>query len=749
MEECKAPGAAKTHGHPMLRGGRRTSQSHGFSASQIKSLAAICDAFIPSVLPTKDLQDPEVESFYRLSGSQNGIPEQVAELMAKRVKPIGLVMARCLLWLLATRLGTWMLCGSASLKEEFPYLQAFSDIKQGAREQIMLDWSRGRRFAFLKFAFKIFKTCCVFAFYTVVDENAENPTWKGIGYSPPEPETNSVASGRPLEKGVIDLSSALEKDLPRLFQDRGFTVTEEENFSGKEKAWKVECDAVVIGSGSGGGVAAGVLAKAGYRVIILEKGKYYARDDLTLLEGPSFDQMYESGGILPTNDGKVLVMAGSTVGGGSAINWAASIRTPPHVLKEWSKQHDLPLFESQDYQDAMNAVCGRLGVQDGCSKESFQNSVLSTGCAKLGFHFEKVPRNSTEDHFCGSCCCGCRSGNKKGADETWLVDAVDSGSIILAGCKAENILCQKIPAKRKQRAAGVVASFGVKERRRIFIQAKVTVAACGSLLTPPLLRSSGLRNPNIGRNLHLHPVQMAWGFFPENQEPTGKPHEGGIITTICKEGAKWEQSGYGTIIQTPAVAPGSFAAMIPWTSGLDMKDRMRKYHRTAHVFCLARDRGSGIVRGEKDIAYRLAESDKENLKEGLRRCLRILIAAGATEVGTHRSDGERLSVKGATDDEIEEFLNNQGKGRRGVWPILFSAHQMGSCRMGKDEESGGVDWKGESWEVEGLFVCDGSLLPTSVGVNPMITIQSVAFCVAKYILQFLRTNSSQGLTCGH
>lgn len=748
MEESNGPGAAKPHGHPMLRGGRRTSHSHGLSASQIKSLASICDTFIPSVPPPDDLQDPEVESFYGLSGSQNGIPEQVAELMSRHVKPIGWGMARWLLWLLSTRLGTWMLCGSASLKKEFPYLQAFSDIQQVQREQILLDWSRGKRFKFLKFAFKLFKICSLFSFYTVADENAENPAWKGIGYSPPKPDTDRVAGGRPLEKGVIDLSSALEKDLPRLFQDRGFRVTEEGNLSGKEKAWKVECDAVVIGSGSGGGVAAGVLAKAGYRVIVLEKGKYYARDDLTLLEGPSFDQMYESGGILSTNDAKFLVMAGATVGGGSAINWSACIRTPPHVLKEWSKQHGLPLFESQDYQEAMNAVCGRLGVQDGCAKESFQNSVLTTGCAKLGLRFEKVPRNSTEDHFCGSCCYGCRTGNKKGADETWLVDAIDSGSLILAGCKAEKVLCQEIPASRKQKAAGVVASFG-PQRRKIFVQAKVTVAACGSLLTPLLLRSSGLRNPNIGRNLHLHPVQMAWGFFPENQEPAGKPNEGGIITTICKEDAKWEQSGYGTIIQTPAMAPGSFAALIPWISGLDMKKRMQKYHRTAHVFCLARDRGSGSVGREKDIEYRLAESDKDNLKEGLRRCIRILIAAGATEVGTHRSDGERLTVKGATDDEIEEFLNRQGKGRRELWPTLCSAHQMGSCRMGTDEESGGVDWKGQSWEVEGLFVCDGSLLPTAVGVNPMITIQSVAFCVAKYIRQFLRSNSSRPSTCGH
>eukprot|EP01018_Ginkgo_biloba_P009842 Gb_33032 [translate_table: standard] len=732
------------HGHPMLRGGRRGTYKHGFSHAQMESLAAICDTLIPSIPTENSPQKPadkDVESFYLLSGSQNGVPTQVAELIAKRVKSDGLLLARVTLWLLWTRLGTFILCGSASIKKEFPYLQSFPEIPQAKREQILLSWSRGSRFSFMKFFFKIFKICTLYIFYSMVDENAQNPTWNAIGYSPPAP--NKSNSGRqPLDRGVIDACSSPGKNFPSLFQGTGFTVTEE-NLNGK-KVWKIECDAVVIGSGSGGGVAAGVLAKAGYRVIVLEKGKYYARDDLTQLEGPSMDQMYESGGILSTNDTKVHIMAGSTVGGGSVINWSASIRTPPHVLKEWGKQHDLPLFESQEYQNAMNMVCERLGVQEGCERENFQNSVLRKGCAKLGYNVENVPRNAPENHFCGSCCFGCRTGAKKGTDETWLVDAVEAGALILAGCRAEKVVHRpNIAGLRRAVAVGVVARLDDGGGERIFVQAKVTVTACGSMLTPPLLRASGLRNPNIGKNLRLHPVQMAWGYFPEGEPPDGKSYEGGIITAICKEGARWGQSGYGSINQTPALGPGSFAALVPWISGADMKARMRRYDRTAHVFALVRDRGNGSVMREKDVEYRLAESDRETMLEGLGRALRILIAAGATEVGTHRSDGFRLKVAGATEDDVEEFLRGCTRGRnRSVWSTSCSAHQMGSCRMGRDDVAGGVDWKGESWEVEGLFVCDGSVLPTAVGVNPMITIQSVALCISNAILQFLRNKKN-------
>ncbi|MGA7305341.1 MAG: GMC family oxidoreductase, partial [Rhodothermales bacterium] len=70
--------------------------------------------------------------------------------------------------------------------------------------------------------------------------------------------------------------------------------------------------------------------------------------------------------------------------------------------------------------------------------------------------------------------------------------------------------------------------------------------------------------------------------------------------------------------------------------------------------------------------------------------------------------------------------------RPGLFP-LFSAHQMGTCRMGGNVESSPVDLEGRVRGVEGLYVSDASLFPEAAGVNPALTVQATAYCVASQI----------------
>ncbi|KAK4773302.1 hypothetical protein SAY87_028321 [Trapa incisa] len=744
--------------HPLLKGkGGRTRRggdpkfTHGLSSAEMLTLTSVCETLFPPLSPPKGTSTDSVRSFYEASAADPLIAdEQVAELLTKRGLPEAVFLVRVVLLLLSTRLGTLLLCGSRCLgqKQQRLPIRTFSEMSLQKREMVIQKWLNHWFFTFIRMAIIYLKVLFHFVYFSRVNEDGENPAWEAIGYRLAEGDGKDQPAlppvERPLEKGIVEAAYLPdESDLLKSLIQKGL----EASLDRENNLLRVRCDAVVVGSGCGGGVAAAVLASSGYRVVVLEKGNYFAPRDYSSLEGPSHDQMYESGGMLAATTGNMLILAGTTVGGGSAVNWSASIRTPEPVLREWAEERKLPMFGGSEYESAMDAVCKRLGLTENCTNESFQNRVLREGCRRLGLKVENIPRNSSEGHYCGSCGYGCRSGDKKGTQSTWLVDSVGHGAVILTGCKADKFVMEKVTninhgATRKKRCLGVMAKvLNSSITCRVLIEAKVSVSAGGSLLTPPLLVSSGMRNRHIGRNLHLHPVTMAWGYFPESEnDPAGKAYEGGIITSAHKVTSA--SGEVRAIIETPQLGPASFAAISPWESGAAMKARMAKYSRTAHLIVIARDEGSGEVRKEGRVSYSMTRRDRESLQMGLRRAVEILVAAGAAEVGTHRSDGQRLRCRGARKEEIDAFVEgvtaeDGAMAMKKKWMVYSTAHQMGSCRMGPNEEEGAVDENGESWEAAGLYVCDGSLLPTAVGVNPMITIQSTAYCISKRIAESL------------
>ncbi|KAI5069285.1 hypothetical protein GOP47_0015586 [Adiantum capillus-veneris] len=688
--------------------------THSFSEAQMKAMEALMDTFIPSISPPPALDDRIAEIYYQLPASKAGIPTYAAGLIENKLNPDSLRLARVVLWLLSTRMGTYLLCGRKSLCAKPPFFRSFTEIPFPERERLLVKaWSHSP-YVFFRVVFDAFKIFAAYSFFSKVDGYGHNPSWKAIGYCGPDPVATEhrkmveKPARRPLEGRVFDASTSKE-GLALQLKEAGFEVLKDVEHmaslwnlgksrreKGKREAIGVKCDAVVVGSGSGGGVAAGVLAKAGHKVLILEKGKYYARDDLSLLEGPTFDKMYEGGGVLPTAECNMLLLAGATVGGGSAVNWSASFKTPPHVLEEWAHDKGIPLFNGGGrYEAAMEAVLSRLSVQPDPGEENWQNRILWKGCEKLGFHVDHAPRNSVADHACGWCGFGCWNGKKQATSETWLVDATDNGAAIVTSVSAESVLYKNSTQGKKHEAVGVVASFG-NDDKLLFVESHITIVSCGSLNTPILLKRSHLENPQIGKHLHLHPVHMMWGYFPADGASDEVAYEGGIITSVSREFAKCQRGGHGCILQCPSLHPGVCSVLVPWLSGDDFKERMRRFSRTAHVFALARDRGTGSIGWGKNgriINYPLHPLDHESLIDGGEAALRVLIAAGASEVGTYNRFGDRICItKETTLAQVEEFLQCvRARGIEKLGAPLCSAHQMGSCRMGIDPSSSAVD----------------------------------------------------------
>lgn len=120
--------------------------------------------------------------------------------------------------------------------------------------------------------------------------------------------------------------------------------------------------------------------------------------------------MYEAEGVVVTEDGSMNILAGATFGGGTTINWSASL-VPQHFVREaWAKQFDLPYFLTPDFAQSLDHVCKRMGVSTEHLSHSRGNQLLIEGSRKLGYHIDRIPQNTGgNQHSCGFCGHGCPS----------------------------------------------------------------------------------------------------------------------------------------------------------------------------------------------------------------------------------------------------------------------------------------------------------------------------------------------------
>jgi long-chain-alcohol oxidase len=474
-------------------------------------------------------------------------------------------------------------------------------------------------------------------------------------------------------------------------------------------ALTLDCDVCVVGSGAGGGTAAGVLAAAGLDVVVLEAGEPAAFNGEEI---DSLQRLYLEGAASATQDQSLDFLAGWCLGGGTTVNWTTSLRTPDDVREEWAA-HGVPAFASGEFARSIYAVEKRMDVNEEHGAASGRDRVLERGAEALGWHVGAQPRNvrgCDQNGVCGYCGFGCALGAKRGTAETWLADAAAAGARVLVGVRAQRVLVA--------RGAAVGVDAGLVQ-----VRARAVVVACGAFQTPALLRRSALANEAIGRNLRFHPVTLVVGEFEEPIEPWA-----GTLQARYSEEHAHLDGGYGVRYETAPIHPGFLGAGLQWDGARESLDLARRYPYLAPVFPLVRDRDAGEVvvgrDGEPSARYRLSPYDLRHLRAGFVGAARILEAAGAKRIVSAHArpvswePGER---------GVGQFLAEADE--RGWEPnrVLYaSAHIMGTARMGGSPAGSACDPTGETWEVSRLVVCDGSTFPTASGVNPMISIAAVA-----------------------
>lgn len=289
-----------------------------------------------------------------------------------------------------------------------------------------------------------------------------------------------------------------------------------------EKTELIETDVLIVGSGCGGSVTAKNLAEAGRKVIVVDKGYSFSTRQFPMKPNEGFNNLFDASGAITNDEGSMGILAGSTWGGGGTVNWSASLQTQGYVRREWANR-GLPFFTSREFQNSLDRVCDRMGVSTESTNHNKANRMILEGSRKLGYNAKEVPQNTGgTTHYCGHCTLGCHSGGKRGPIETFLVDAANAGATFMEGFNVDRVLFSK--KKAGKIASGVIgtwvsrdAHFGTSGvgavKRKVIIRAKTVVISGGTLHSPLLLLRSGIKNPNIGRNLYLHPGELIFFFF--------------------------------------------------------------------------------------------------------------------------------------------------------------------------------------------------------------------------------------------
>ena len=475
-----------------------------------------------------------------------------------------------------------------------------------------------------------------------------------------------------------------------------------------------ECDVVVVGSGAGGAVAAAELAEAGLDVIVLEAGEHYDRDTYPSDPLDAIARLYRDGG-LTIAEGRppIPVPVAKVVGGTTVINSGTCFRAPDPVLANWKERYGIAWAGdlSEDFAEAEETL--RVTQLD--PERMGRNGQLAMeGAAAIGASGAPIHRNAGDCVQCSSCPFGCEIDAKRGMHVSYLPRAVAAGARIRAGVQVDRVLVEHgravgVRGTTRARAGARGRGFTVRARHAV-------VAAGGALGTPELLQRSGLGNNQVGRNLHIHPA--CWVGARYGEEVRG--WEGVMQSFYIDE---WEPE----VLLEATFTPLAFGGAWLLGAGRSHQEAMLDFGHVGSIGVHLSDRSSGRVglgaEGSLRASYKLSGEDADRLAFGIARAAEVHFAAGATEVYPNIGRVGILKPGDLAAFEATRFKPAELR--------LEAFHPMGTARISADPREGACAPDGSLYGVEDLFVADASLFPTSLGVNPMMTIIAFAKQVAR------------------
>ncbi len=487
-----------------------------------------------------------------------------------------------------------------------------------------------------------------------------------------------------------------------------------------DKDLAIEADVVVIGTGAGGAVVGRELAEAGLAVVFVEEGKYFERHEFT---GRAFDMqqaLYKRGGAtFSVGNTGIPIPVGQTVGGSTTVNSGTCYRTPERILREWQQHLGLDELGPAQMDRYFARVEDVLGVEP--AKKSLMGGngrVIERGCNALGFsRHGPLKRNAPACDGQGVCVFGCPTDAKRSTNVSYVPLALKAGAELFAGFRMNRIIVES------GRAAGVVAT--TRTGHTLTVRARAVVIACGALTTPLVLARQGVgtRSGQLGQNLSIHPASGALAEFDEQIQPWNGIPQGYSIEELHEEGILFEGAN----------VPLEMTMGMTQIIGPDIIRIAESYDRVASFGFMVEDTSRGRVRevmGQPMITYNLTDQDIAHIKRAMDVLAQVFFASGARRVLTPFHGFDALE----SPKDLERLRRTNLK----AWDLDMSAyHPLGTARMGRDPSTSVVGPDHEMHDVEKLYVVDGAAVPTSLGVNPQVTIMALATRAAEKIAHAL------------
>ncbi len=472
---------------------------------------------------------------------------------------------------------------------------------------------------------------------------------------------------------------------------------------------ELECEVVVVGTGAGGAACAHELASRGRAVLMIEEGPFVRREGFSGRAQDMVKKLYRDHGLtLALGNAGIPVWAGRAVGGSTVVNSGTCYRAPDRVFQNWRDEFGLTDFSSAKLAPYYERVEHMLQVtQAKMPLTGGVGRVIARGAGKLGYHHEPIHRNAPDCDGQGVCAFGCPTGAKRSTDVSYVPEALKRGAQLLTGARVDSV---EVVAGRARGVSGQLAS-GASFR----VKADAVVVAAGALMTPVLFKRAGLLKQSrwLGKNLSIHPACKVMALFDEPIDMGNAIPQGYAVDEFSSEGIMFEGGSVPLEVT---------AATIPWT-GRSFIKLLDQYRNLAMFGFMVKDTSRGQVRTGRGysplITYHLNRTDTDRIHRATCILTEIYLEAGARRVFPF--------LPGAEEVRSRRDLENLMKMTFAPSALDITAfHPLGTCRIGTDPEMSVLSPHHETHGIEALYVTDGSAIPSSLGVNPQLTIMAMA-----------------------